>query len=90
MQLTPQAVPLQVAEPLLGTAQAVHDDPQLLTLVLLRQAVPQTWKPVLQVMPQEVPLQVAEPLLGTGQGEHDEPQLSTLLLLEQLLAAHEW
>jgi hypothetical protein len=31
-----------VAEPLLGTEQAVHDDPQLLTLVLLEHPVPQT------------------------------------------------
>jgi hypothetical protein len=66
---------------LLGTAHAVHDEPQLSTLVLLAQLVPQTWKPVLQLIPQEVPLQVAEPLLGTGQAVHDDPQLLTLVLL---------
>ena len=43
LQLTPQEVPLQVGEPLLGTEQAVHDVvPQLLTLVLLEHPVPQT------------------------------------------------
>jgi hypothetical protein len=42
LQVMPQEVPLQVAAPSLGAGQAVQDEPQLLTLVLLRQAVPQT------------------------------------------------
>jgi hypothetical protein len=42
LQLNPHDVPLQVEVAFAGgAAQAVHDDPQLLTLVLLRHAVPQ-------------------------------------------------
>jgi hypothetical protein len=39
----PQEVPLQVAVLLAGTGQAVHEEPQLLTLVFDEQALPQTW-----------------------------------------------
>jgi hypothetical protein len=39
----PQLVPLQVALPLLGVAHAVHDDPQLAVLELLRQVAPHAW-----------------------------------------------
>jgi hypothetical protein len=38
----PQLVPLQVAVPLAGTAQAAHEAPQLLTL-LLGEQVPPHW-----------------------------------------------
>jgi hypothetical protein len=37
LQVMPQEVPLQVAEPLLGTGQGAHDEPQLSTLLLLEQ-----------------------------------------------------
>ena len=37
----PQLVPLQVALPLAGTGQAVHDVPQLSTLLFAAQLLPQ-------------------------------------------------
>ncbi len=68
----PQLVPLQVAIPLAGTAQAVPQDwPQLCTLLLDTHRPPQLWKPLLQAMPQLVPSQVALPLAGTGQAVQD-------------------
>jgi hypothetical protein len=43
LQLNPHDVPLQVAVAFAGgAAQAVHDEPQVLTLLLLAQLVPQT------------------------------------------------
>jgi hypothetical protein len=43
LQLEPHEVPSQVAVPLAGTPQALHDEPQLLTLVLRAQLFPQAW-----------------------------------------------
>jgi hypothetical protein len=37
LQPTPQEVPSQVAEPLLGIGQAVHELPQVAVLLLLEQ-----------------------------------------------------
>ena len=43
LQAKPQAVPLQVAVAFAGgAAQGVHDEPQVLTLLLLAQLVPHT------------------------------------------------
>jgi hypothetical protein len=68
----PQLVPLQVAMPLAGTAQAALQDwPQVCTLLLDTHRPPQLWKPLLQAMPQLVPSQVALPLAGTGQAVQD-------------------
>ena len=39
---TPHDVPSQVAVPVVGTGQAVHDDPQLCTLLFAAQLLPQT------------------------------------------------
>jgi hypothetical protein len=74
--LTPQAVPSQVALPIAGTGQAVHELPQVCTLLLDTHMPPQLWKPLAQAMPQLVPLQVAMPLAGTAQAvPQDWPQL---------------
>jgi hypothetical protein len=73
--LTPQEVPSQVALPIVGTGQAVHEVPQVCTLLLDTHRPPQLWKPVEQAMPQLVPSQVAMPLAGTGQAVQDWPQL---------------
>jgi hypothetical protein len=74
--LTPQAVPSQVALPIVGTGQAVHEVPQVCTLLLDTHTPPQLWKPVVQAMPQLVPSQVAMPLAGTEQAvPQDWPQL---------------
>ena len=73
--LTPQLVPSQVALPTAGTGQAVHELPQLCTLLLDTHRPPQLWKPLVQAMPQLVPSQVAMPLVGTGHAVQDWPQL---------------
>ena len=83
--LTPQLVPSQVALPLAGTGQAVHELPHVATLLLDTHRPPQLWNPALQAMPQLVPSQVALPLAGTGQAVHDAPQLWVLLFAPQLL-----
>jgi hypothetical protein len=84
--LTPQAVPSQVALPIVGTGQAVHELPQVCTLLLDTHRPPQLWKPLTQAMPQLVPSQVALPLAGTAQAEQAVvPQLATLELATQVL-----
>jgi hypothetical protein len=82
---TPHDVPSQVAVPFVGTGHAVHELPQVATLVFDTHSPPQLWKPVLHAMPQLVPLQVALPFDGTGQAVHDVPQLCALLFAAQLL-----
>jgi len=85
----PHVVPSHVAFEFVGTEQAVHDAPHVLTLELLAQAPPQLWYPALQEMPQLVPLQVAMPLLGTLHATHELPQLA---VAESLTHAppHRW
>jgi hypothetical protein len=77
-QAMPHDVPSQVAVPFAGAGHAVHDDgPQLDTAMLLTQAPPQSWNPVMHVKPQEMPSQVATALGGGGgQAMHDGPQAS--------------
>jgi hypothetical protein len=68
----PQLTPLQVAVPLAGTGQGVHDVPQEVTALLGTHALPQRWYPALQAKPHETPSQVATALGGgAGHGEHD-------------------
>jgi hypothetical protein len=83
--LTPHAVPSQVAVPVVGTGHAIHELPQVRTLLFATHNPPQLWKSVLHAMAQLVPLQVAMPLAGTAQGEQSEPQLCALLFAEQVL-----
>jgi hypothetical protein len=72
---------LQVAVPLVGAEQAVHEVvPQLLALELDRHAVPHKWKPLLQVNPQVVPLQVAVAFAGGVHGVQNVPQVEMLVL----------
>jgi hypothetical protein len=82
---TPQLVPSQVAVPVVGVGHALHELPQVSTLVFDTHRPPQLWKPVVQAMPQLDPSHVAVPLAGTGQGEQSEPQLCTLLVAAQLV-----
>ena len=77
-QLTLQAVPSQVAKPLTGAGQAVHEGPHEAGLLLETQTPPQRWKPVLQAVMHAVPLQVATPLAGAGQALQLAPQEVTL------------
>ena len=44
--LTPHAVPSQVAVPVVGTGHAVHELPQVKTLLFAAQLLPHAWKPV--------------------------------------------
>jgi len=78
----PHAAPSQVAVPLAGAVQAVHDDvPQLLTPVLATHVVPHRWKPLLHAKPQLVPLHVAVALVGAVHGVvHVVPHVAGLLL----------
>ena len=62
-----------------GTAQAVHDDPQLAVLLFAAQALPHTWKPLLQENPHDVPSHVAVPAVGGEQGVQAAPQSLTLV-----------
>jgi len=74
-QATPQLVPSQLARPLAGTGQAVHEVPQVSELKFETQRPAQSWKPALHTMPQRVPSQVACPSgPGLGQRVHEVPQ----------------
>ena len=78
----PHELPSQVAVPLVGALQAVHEVvPQLLKLLLAEQVPLQLWKLVLQVKPHTpLVLQVAVELAGWAQAVHDVvPQLLVLL-----------
>ncbi len=81
----PQLVPSQVAKPLAGAGQAVHELPQLLTLVFDRHAVPHKCEPEVQVNPHVVPLQVAVASAGGVHGVQNVPQVLTLVLEAQVL-----
>jgi hypothetical protein len=83
-QLTPQAVPSQVAKPLTGAGQAVHEGPHEAGLLLETQLPPQRWKPVLQAAMHAVPLQVATPLAGARQALQLAPQELTLVFETQI------
>jgi hypothetical protein len=57
--------------------------PQLFTLVLEEQALPQRWVPAGQVLPQAVPLQVAVPPVGAAHTAQVAPhELILVLVLE--------
>ncbi len=74
-QAIPQRVPSQVARPLAGTGQGVHELPQVSELRLETQRPAHSWKPGLQTMPQRVPSHVACPSgPGLGQRVHEVPQ----------------
>jgi len=77
-------VPLHVAAPFAGTAQAVHDVvPHELVELLLAHAPLQSWYPVLHEMPQLVPSHVAAAFAGTAHAVHDVvPHEPVELLLE--------
>jgi hypothetical protein len=94
LQAIPQVVPLHVAVPLAGTAHAVHELPQVATLLfdthaplhkcwpdaqIGTHALPIGMKPGLQAIPQVVPLHVAVPLAGTAHAVHEPPQVATSL-----------
>ena len=89
MQVNPQLVPLQVALPFVGTAQAVQDAPHVRIEVLSAQVLPQAWKPVLHATPQLVPSQVAVPFVGVAQGVQELPHVAALLLATQA-PPHAW
>jgi hypothetical protein len=76
VHITPQAsgAPPQVAVPLAGVGQGVHEAvvdivPHVAGLVLIAHTLPQRWYPVLQVIPQTPPVQAATPLPPTGAGQ---------------------
>jgi len=79
--VNPHAVPSQVAVPLAGAVQAVHDDvPQLATPALDTQVDPHRWKPLLHAKPQAVPLHVAVAFAGAVHGVVQlVPQVAGLL-----------
>jgi hypothetical protein len=68
-------VPSQVALPLVGAVQAVHEVPQVAMALFETQAPLQLCVPVLQVNPHVVPSQVAVAPLGAVQGVQRLPQL---------------
>lgn len=82
LQLMPQVLLEQVAEPLVGTAHIVHDMPQKATLaVVLRQVPPQLVRPLLQTPP------VQTGWASPPQGTHIPPEETkpTLQVNPQLL-----
>jgi hypothetical protein len=73
-------VPSQVAVPLAGGKQAVHDvEPQLPTLVLDTQVDPHRWKPLSHAKPHEVPSHVAAAFAGAVHAVQLVPQVAGLL-----------
>ena len=78
-QVKPQLPEAQVAVELAGGTQGLQALPQLLTEVLLTQALPHRCTPTPQLTPQEVPSQVAVPLGVKGHAVQLEPQLATLV-----------
>jgi hypothetical protein len=75
---TPHDVPSHVAVPFVGTAQAVHELPQVATLLLDTHSPPQLWKPELHWNPHCRPSQIAPPFAGATQAVHEVvPQLPT-------------
>lgn len=82
LQLMPQVLLEQVADPLLGTGHTVHIDPQKATLaVVLRQVPPQLVRPLLQTPP------VQTGWASPPQGTHMPPEATkpTLQVNPQLL-----
>ena len=80
MQLNPQAVPLQVADPFVGLLHMLQPVPQQEVVLLAAHMVPLVWNPKLQSNPQVVPLQLAVAFAGGAHGVHDDgPQLLVLL-----------
>jgi hypothetical protein len=76
LQATLHAPETQVAVPLVGVGQGVHDDPHEAGEVFETHALPQRCVPALQLTPQAPATQVAVPPAGAGQGEHDDPQVA--------------
>lgn len=86
LQVKSQATPLQVAVPLKGGEQAVHElVPQLEVERFDTQAPLQPCAPVLQLNPQDTPSQVAVEFAGGMQAEHDEPHVAVEVLDTQAL-----
>jgi hypothetical protein len=77
LHVNPHVVPSQVAEPFAGMGQAVHDVPQVSTLVLEAQLPAQTWYPEEQtVAKQDVPEQANAVAFAAGQSAQTPPQSS--------------
>jgi hypothetical protein len=74
LQVRPQLTPLQVVAPLPEVGHALHELPQLLTLVFDRHALPQRWKPALQVKSHALPEQLGVALAGVVHAAHAPPQ----------------
>lgn len=85
LQVNPHCVPSQLAAPLVGTGQAMHDVvPQFAMLPFETHAPLHGCRPLLQVNPHDVPLQVETAFVGGEQAVHDvEPQLLMLVLATQ-------
>ncbi len=78
----PQAVPLQVAVAFGGTVHAAHEDPQLLTLLLLAHAPPHRWYPALHENPHVPEVQLADAFGGAVHTVGHVPQcVGSLLVL---------
>ena len=83
--VNPQVVPLQVAAPFGDVAQAVHEVPQVATLVLETQLPEQTWYPDAQaVATHDVPEQANVVAFVVGQTAQALPQAS----MPELSATH--
>ena len=68
-----------------GTLQAVHEAPQLATLVLLRHDEPHEWKPAPHVKPHDPSVHVELPFEGTG---HEVTQLPQCVGSAAILISH--
>ena len=67
----------------------LHELPQLLTSVFETHALPQRWKPALQVKPQAPPVQTGTALVTVGQLAHDAPHW-VMLASETHAPAQSW
>ena len=95
LQVTPQVVPPQTAEPLVGTVHAVQpaavhpDATVLLATHVIGVAAGQPWKPVAQVTLQVVPLQTAVALAGIAHAVQPlavHPEATLLLATHRAVA----
>ena len=80
---------MQVALALAGTGHAEHELPHVATSLLLTHALPQRWKPLLQLKPQLVPSHVAVAFAGAVHAVQLAPH-DMGLLFERHWLPHMW
>jgi hypothetical protein len=90
LQVSPHAVPLQLAVAPASVGQAVQEPPHVATALFDAHVLPHGWYPVLHVNPHKVPSQVAVPFAGAaGHAVHELPHVASAVFDAHVLP-HGW